>query len=59
MRAEMKKLYIVGGTMGAGKTTVCQIMKEKLDNAVFLDGDWLWDSHPFTVTGGTKSMVMI
>lgn len=58
MRAEMKKLYIVGGTMGAGKTTVCQIMKEKLDNAVFLDGDWLWDSHPFTVTEETKSMVM-
>lgn len=54
----MKKLYIIGGTMGAGKTTVCQILKTKLDNSVFLDGDWCWDSHPFQVTEETKKMVL-
>ena len=44
--------------MGVGKTSVCRIMKRKLDNAVFLDGDWLWDSDPFRVTEETKTMVM-
>ncbi|MBE6987730.1 MAG: nucleotide kinase [Ruminococcaceae bacterium] len=44
--------------MGVGKTTVCQEMKRKLDNAVFLDGDWCWDADPFIVTDETKLMVM-
>lgn len=54
----MKTIYIIGGTMGVGKTTVCQAMKQKLDNSVFLDGDWCWDSHPFQVTDETKKMVI-
>lgn len=54
----MKKLYLVGGTMGVGKTTVCQRLKKKLANAVFLDGDWCWDADPFTVTEETKRMVI-
>ena len=54
----MKTIYIIGGTMGVGKTTVCQVMKENLDNSVFLDGDWCWDSHPFQVTDETKKMVI-
>ena len=54
----MKKLYMVGGTMGVGKTTVCQILKRDLPNSVFLDGDWCWDSSPFQVTEETKEMVM-
>lgn len=53
-----KNLYIVSGTMGVGKSTVCQIMKEKLNNSVFLDGDWCWDAHPFQVTEETKHMVL-
>ncbi len=54
----MKKLYLIGGTMGVGKTTVCQILKKKLDKAVFLDGDWCWDADPFLVNEETKEMVM-
>lgn len=54
----MKKLYLIGGTMGVGKTTVCQILKNKLNNSVFLDGDWCWDMHPFQVTQETKIMVL-
>ena len=54
----MKKLYLIGGTMGVGKTTVCQILKRKLDRSVFLDGDWCWDLHPFSVTDATKALVM-
>ena len=34
----MKKLYIIGGTMGVGKTTVGQQLKKDLPNSVFLDG---------------------
>lgn len=54
----MKKLYMIGGTMGVGKTTVCRLLRDRLPNCVFLDGDWCWDMHPFQVTEETKSMVM-
>lgn len=54
----MKNLYIIGGTMGVGKTTICQKLKQKLNNCVFLDGDWCWDSDPFQVTDETKNMVL-
>ncbi len=53
----MKHLYLIGGTMGVGKTTACQLLKKKLKNAVFLDGDWCWDADPFRVTDETKAMV--
>lgn len=54
----MKTLYLIGGTMGVGKTAVCQALKGRLPNAVFLDGDWCWDMRPFVVNGETKAMVM-
>ncbi len=54
----MKKLYLIGGTMGVGKTTVSQQLKTDLPNSVFLDGDWCWDASPFQVTGETKTMVI-
>lgn len=44
--------------MGVGKTTVCKCLKDKLPNAVFLDGDWCWDANPFQVTDETKEMVI-
>ena len=36
--------------MGVGKTTVCQQLKQDLQNSVFIDGDWCWDASPFQVT---------
>jgi broad-specificity NMP kinase len=54
----MKNIFLIGGTMGVGKTTTCQIIKNKLNNSVFLDGDWCWDMHPFQVTEETKQMVL-
>ena len=53
----MKNLYLIGGTMGVGKTTACRILKGLLPRAVFLDGDWCWDAEPFVVTEETKGMV--
>ena len=54
----MKHLYLIGGTMGVGKTAVSQILKKRLPKAVMLDGDWCWDADPFVVTDETKAMVM-
>ncbi len=53
----MKTLYLIGGTMGVGKTTTCQYLKRMLPRAVFLDGDWCWDADPFVVTAETQEMV--
>lgn len=44
--------------MGVGKTSTCQILKTKLPDSVFLDGDWCWDMYPFQVTPETKRMVL-
>ena len=54
----MKTLYLIGGAMGVGKTTVCQQLKKELPQSVFLDGDWCWDADPFQVTDETKAMVV-
>lgn len=54
----MKNLYIIGGTMGVGKTSVCQMLKQNLKNSVFLDGDSCWDASPFQITEETKEMVL-
>lgn len=54
----MKTLYMIGGTMGVGKTTVCRKLKADLSKSVFLDGDWCWDASPFQVTEETKRMVL-
>ena len=54
----MKTLYLIGGTMGVGKTTACKCLRDMLHDCAFLDGDWCWDMHPFRVTDETKAMVM-
>lgn len=54
----MKRLILVGGPMGVGKTAACQLLKKRLPRCAFLDGDWCWDIHPFVVTDETRAMVM-
>ena len=52
-------LWMIGGTMGVGKTTVSRILSHRLlEGSVFLDGDWCWDAHPFLVTEQTRAMVL-
>lgn len=53
----MKKLIIINGTMGVGKTTVCTQLNKKLDRSVWLDGDWCWMMNPWTFTEENKRMV--
>ena len=52
-----KHCILINGTMGVGKTTVCKELMQLLPASVFLDGDWCWYSHPFTVTEQTKQVV--
>lgn len=54
----MKNLVFVGGPMGIGKTTVTELLLERTENAVMLDGDWCWQMHPFTVNDENKKMVI-
>lgn len=54
----MKNIIFIGGTMGVGKTTVSQVLKQELNQSVFLDGDWCWDMNPFVVNEETKTLVM-
>lgn len=54
----MKRLILVNGTMGVGKTATCSELLDILQPSVFLDGDWCWNMKPFTVTDETKDMVL-
>ncbi|WP_026476581.1 AAA family ATPase [Alkaliphilus transvaalensis] len=52
-----KKLIVVNGTMAVGKTTTCRLLNSKLQNSVWLDGDWCWRMNPFVVNDENKRMV--
>ncbi len=54
----MKKLIMINGTMGVGKTATSKELHKLLPKCVFLDGDWCWDMLPFIVTEETKRMVL-
>ena len=54
----MKNLYVVFGAMGVGKSAACRSLQRRLENCVFLDGDWCWDMDPFQNTPCTRAMVL-
>lgn len=54
----MKRLILINGTMGVGKTATSKRLQTLLPNSVFLDGDWCWDASPFIVNDETKAMVL-
>ncbi|MFP4363580.1 MAG: AAA family ATPase [Spirochaetia bacterium] len=43
----MKKLIVINGTMGVGKSALCERLYKSLENSVWLDGDWCWLMHPW------------
>ena len=51
-----KKLVIVNGAPGIGKTITCRELQRLLDKSVWLDGDWCWMTNPWIVTEETKRM---
>ncbi|WP_160687904.1 AAA family ATPase [Clostridium sp. C2-6-12] len=54
----MKKLIMINGTMGVGKSTVCNKLLNLLSPSVYLDGDWCWNMNPFVVSEENKEMVI-
>lgn len=53
----MKKLIIINGTMGVGKSATCKELYKKMKNSVWLDGDWCWMMNPFIASEENKKMV--
>lgn len=53
-----KKLIIINGTMGIGKSVTCKELNKHLNNSVWLDGDWCWMMNPFIVNDENKKMVI-
>jgi hypothetical protein len=43
----MKKLIMIAGPAGLGKTTVCQKLFETIDGCAWLDADWCWMVNPY------------
>ena len=59
-----KKLILISGSPCVGKTAAGTRLFESYDNSAYLDGDWCWCVHPFSVAdsrlrNGDKSMSFI
>ena len=54
----MKRLYLIGGPMGVGKTTVGHALANKLENAIYIEGDLGWKDIPFIVNEENKKIVL-
>ena len=52
----MKKVIIINGPIGVGKTTVGKLLCDKLYKSAFLEGDWCFDMHPFITDKETKDI---
>ena len=53
-----KKLVIINGVMGVGKTTVSKELYKKLENSFLLEGDSCWIMNPFIMNEENKNMVL-
>lgn len=51
----MKRLYVLCGAMGVGKSATGRALRDLLPDCAFLDGDWCWDMHPLSRHGGHKA----
>lgn len=54
----MKRLILICGPMGVGKTAAGRELQRLLPRCAFLDGDWCWDIRPFAVNDETRAMVL-
>ena len=54
----MKRLILVGGPMGVGKSAVCRALMARLSRCLYLDGDWCWNMRPFSITQETRALVL-
>ncbi|UXN75811.1 AAA family ATPase (plasmid) [Devosia sp. A8/3-2] len=54
----MKRLIVINGVMGVGKSTTARALCDLLQPSFFLDGDWCWSMSPFNPTEADKRMVL-
>ena len=59
-----KKLILISGSPCVGKTSVGTRLFESYNNSAYLDGDWCWCVHPFSVAdkrlrNGDRSMSFV
>ena len=59
-----KKLILISGSPCVGKTAAGTRLFESFDNSAYLDGDWCWCVHPFSVAdsrlrNGDRSMSFV
>ena len=52
-----KKVIIINGPMGVGKSTICKEILNILEQSVWLDGDWCWMMNPWNVSDENIKMV--
>ena len=53
----MKKLILIIGPNGVGKTTTAKILLQKLSKCAYVDADWCRAINPFPFTDATKYAV--
>ena len=53
----MKKLILIIGPNGVGKTTTAKILLQKLSKCAYVDADWCRVINPFPFTDATKYAV--
>lgn len=44
---DKKKLIMITGPAGIGKTTVCKEIFKRINGCAWLDGDWCWMVNPY------------
>jgi broad-specificity NMP kinase len=44
---KLKKLIMIAGPAGIGKTTVCKRLFRTINGCAWLDGDWCWMVNPY------------
>ena len=54
----MKRLILINGTMGVGKSAVSRCIQRLLPACALLDGAWCWNVYPFSVTEESKRRVI-
>lgn len=54
----LKKLIVINGAMGVGKTSICKELNKKLLNSAWLDGDWCMMMNPMNFTEINQKMFL-
>ncbi|SMC34299.1 shikimate kinase [Oscillospiraceae bacterium] len=52
------KVIILNGPMGVGKTTVGNLIADRINGTAYIDGDWCMDLHPFVGNSETRAMAV-